>query len=296
LSVDTEVELITGKYLDVYEPDPAAISLDAVAHGLANTCRFTGQSIRFYSVAEHAVLVARRLQELGYSADVVMEGLHHDDAEAFLGDVTRPLKRRLEDYREIEGRMSAAVSRALGVPIPDPMSSDVKAADTWALACEAHNLLPSKGRTWFCDGEYTEGDAGAEGFSFGLPPAEARDLWLRAHCALRDGWRIPAPTPQHRNSERFHAILRELGELHDKKQQDYGREGDPFANVRGSSEWGVPDWVGAMVRASDKVRRLQTFARRGTLANEGVKDAFMDLAVYSVIALVLFEEGEAAES
>jgi hypothetical protein len=85
-------------------------------------------------------------------------------------------------------------------------------------------------------------------------------------------------------------ILRDLGLLHDRKQQDYGREGDPFANVRGAAEWGVADWVGAMIRATDKVRRLQTFARTGTLANEGVIDAFDDLAVYAVIGRVLYEE------
>lgn len=95
---------------------------------------------------------------------------------------------------------------------------------------------------------------------------------------------------RHPGSDRFHAILRSLGSLHDRKQQDYGRDDDPFANVRASSEWGIDGWVGAMIRATDKVRRLQTFARRGTLANEGVLDAFDDLAVYAVIARVLFEE------
>lgn len=89
---------------------------------------------------------------------------------------------------------------------------------------------------------------------------------------------------------RFHALLEEIGELHDRKQADYGVDEDPFANVRGSQEWGIPPWLGAMVRANDKVRRLQTFARKGTLENEGVEDSMMDLAVYALIALVLFRE------
>lgn len=92
---------------------------------------------------------------------------------------------------------------------------------------------------------------------------------------------------------RFHAELARLGDLHDRKQYDYGRETDPFANVRGSEEWGVPGWVGAMVRANDKIRRLQAFARRGTLANEGVEDSFDDLAVYAIIAKILFKESGA---
>lgn len=96
---------------------------------------------------------------------------------------------------------------------------------------------------------------------------------------------------RHPGSDRFHEILTSLGYLHDRKQADYGRDDDPFANVRASSEWGIDGWTGAMIRATDKVRRLQTYARRGSLANEGVIDAFDDLAVYAVIGRVLFEEG-----
>ena len=89
---------------------------------------------------------------------------------------------------------------------------------------------------------------------------------------------------------RFHEILKELGELHDKKQADYGRDNDPFANVRASEEWGVPAWIGAMIRLTDKVRRLQRFAQRGSLMNEGAEDSLRDIAVYAIIALVLLEE------
>lgn len=94
---------------------------------------------------------------------------------------------------------------------------------------------------------------------------------------------------RHPNSQRFHEILRELGELHDQKQADYGTKTDPFANVRSSEDWGMPAWVGAMVRASDKVRRLQSLVRNGKLENEAAEDSLRDLAVYAVIALVLFE-------
>lgn len=89
---------------------------------------------------------------------------------------------------------------------------------------------------------------------------------------------------------RFHELLAEIGALHDAKQQDYGVATDPFANLRSATDWGIPQWVGAMLRAGDKVKRLQTFAQTGTLANEGVKDSFQDLAVYALIALILFEE------
>lgn len=91
---------------------------------------------------------------------------------------------------------------------------------------------------------------------------------------------------------RFHALLKEIGAVHDQKQADYGTAADPFANVRGSRDWGIEPWIGAMVRANDKVKRLQKYAREGNLANESARDSFMDLAVYSLIALVLHDEKE----
>lgn len=97
-------------------------------------------------------------------------------------------------------------------------------------------------------------------------------------------------TARHPGSARFHEILAELGQLHDKKQADYGSSTDPFANVRASDEWGIQPWVGALLRLNDKVKRLQQFARKGTLANESAEDSFRDIAVYACIGLCLYEE------
>lgn len=99
---------------------------------------------------------------------------------------------------------------------------------------------------------------------------------------------------RHPLSARFHEILEELGELHDLKQLDYGTPEDPFANVRRSSAWGVPAWVGAMLRLDDKVGRLQSLIRNGRLFNESAEESLVDIAVYSVIALVLLEEDRRA--
>jgi hypothetical protein len=104
-----------------------------------------------------------------------------------------------------------------------------------------------------------------------------------------DGDFIPREK-RHPLSERFHRILGEIGQLHDKKQADYGRPGDPFANVRSAGEWGIDAWVGAMVRATDKIKRLQKVAQGGSLENESVVDSFQDLAVYAIIGQVLWEE------
>lgn len=100
---------------------------------------------------------------------------------------------------------------------------------------------------------------------------------------------VPAGDP------RFHRLLNEIAELHDRKQADYGTSGDPFANVRASEQWGVPAWVGTMIRANDKIKRLQAAATGSELVNEGVEDSLMDLATYSLIALVLYREEHDAD-
>ena len=88
----------------------------------------------------------------------------------------------------------------------------------------------------------------------------------------------------------FLKVIEQIVEMHNKKQSDYGRTGDPFSNVRASEDFGISGWVGCMVRANDKMRRIQKAAEGGVLVNEGVEDSLIDLAVYSIIGLVLFRE------
>jgi hypothetical protein len=91
-------------------------------------------------------------------------------------------------------------------------------------------------------------------------------------------------------SPRFLEILEEMKELHIRKSQDYGSDQDPLANVKSAVGWGVPNWVGVMIRLGDKVFRLQEFAKKGRLANEGALDSLRDTAAYAIIAQILYEE------
>jgi hypothetical protein len=177
------VELASGRFLDVSDPDPSSICLDDVAWGLSHTCRFAGQCAEFYSVAEHALLVATRLESLGYDRAVCLAGLHHDDAEAFVGDVTQPLKSLLADYQKIEASVLAAIVEALDLvelPLEHPA---VKDADSWALANEAYWLMPSRGATWWT----AELRTGSVFWPLGMRPRVARAAWLRKHRALLEG-------------------------------------------------------------------------------------------------------------
>ncbi len=115
------------------------------------------------------------------------------------------------------------------------------------------------------------------------------DEWYRnrTDALIED---LHATSERHPASARFHEILTGLGELHDRKQQDYGRDQDPFANVRSSVDFGVDGWVGALIRLNDKIRRLQSMALKGHLVNESAVDSFRDIAVYAIIAMVLYEQ------
>ena len=100
------------------------------------------------------------------------------------------------------------------------------------------------------------------------------------------------PTPCRTGDERFFKILEEIALIHSKKSADYGTD-DPLANLRSSEEFGIPSWVGVMVRANDKMRRIKSMATKKTLACESVEDSLIDLASYSILALILFREQHA---
>jgi hypothetical protein len=93
----------------------------------------------------------------------------------------------------------------------------------------------------------------------------------------------------------FLELLEELRQLHLSKSQDYGSESDPLANIRSGADFvNIEPWRGCLVRVADKVQRLKTFCKTGRLVHEGVRDTLLDLAAYSLLAIVLFDEGKNA--
>jgi hypothetical protein len=87
-------------------------------------------------------------------------------------------------------------------------------------------------------------------------------------------------------------ILDEMRELHLRKSADYGADDDQLQNLRGAADIGIEPWKGCWLRALDKVRRINQFCKKGTLANEGVEDSLLDLAAYALLALTLRREAQ----
>lgn len=90
--------------------------------------------------------------------------------------------------------------------------------------------------------------------------------------------------------QHYWKIHEEIRELHKAKGADYGAEGDPFANLRASAEFGVPAWVGVVIRMNDKISRIKSFVKKGKLVNESIEDSLLDNAHYSMLALALYRE------
>lgn len=140
------IELVTGERLHILNPERDVIEPTTIAHALSQLCRFTGHTRTFYSVAQHCVMVSRIVPE-----DLAMEGLLHDASEAFVGDLSRPLKAVINAmapglFVGIEDGIHAAIAEVFGTGFPhDPA---IKEADNIALATEKRDLMFNTGETW----------------------------------------------------------------------------------------------------------------------------------------------------
>jgi hypothetical protein len=140
------IVLADGNRFILLKPDPAVITPQVIAHSISKLCRFTGHTSVFYSVAQHCVMVSKIVPP-----ELAMQGLLHDASEAFIGDVSRPLKAIFDELApgvlyEIEERIHEAIAKKFGSGFPhDPL---VKAADNVALVTEKRDLIADDGIPW----------------------------------------------------------------------------------------------------------------------------------------------------
>ena len=131
----------SGLQFNLLEPDPNLIEIEDIAHALSHLCRFTGHTRKFYSVAEHSLHVACLVPP-----ELQLEALLHDAAEAYIGDVSSPLKAQLHEYRNIEFALDQAIRKRFG--LPPKQSPAVKHADLVMLSTELRDLMPGESHHW----------------------------------------------------------------------------------------------------------------------------------------------------
>lgn len=139
----------TGTFFDFANPRAEDVHIEDIARSLSMQCRFGGFVSRFYSVAEHALLVSRLVREAGGDARQQFAALHHDSHEAYVGDIPTPLKnilRRSPEYDLIVDKIDEAIELAFdGIATCAFHADEVKDADMRALAIEASVLKVSRG-------------------------------------------------------------------------------------------------------------------------------------------------------
>lgn len=144
---------LTHRWITTYSGERVAapmltvsqVKLPDIARSLAMQCRYLGHISKFYSVAEHSILVARMAQAAKESPETVRAALFHDAHEAYTGDFPSPFKEIVLGLRDFERDVEGVVHAALDLPMPDhPLWDRVKKYDTRALHFEAARLLKAE--------------------------------------------------------------------------------------------------------------------------------------------------------
>lgn len=153
----TWIETFIGRRVNPMHLEEADIDINDIAHSLALQCRFVGHCIMFYSVAEHSILVADtvakiRLSYVGTKENAnktLLAALLHDAAEAYLGDIARPIKHHpaFKQVVEIEEQILGKIMVKYNCARVDWQL--IKKADDIMLATEAKYLMADCGRGWY---------------------------------------------------------------------------------------------------------------------------------------------------
>jgi uncharacterized protein len=121
------LDTVSNREIDLQKPSEDSIDIYDIAHGLSLICRFGGQITRFYSVAQHSLLVTALAPH-----NLKKVALLHDASEAFLGDVIKPLKALLgKSYSEIEASFEEVIFHKFGLDfgkLAEVKSYDIQAA------------------------------------------------------------------------------------------------------------------------------------------------------------------------
>lgn len=126
------------------DPRPQDVRSVDIAHSLSLICRYGGHVDRFYSVAEHCVLMSRAV-----APEHALWALLHDATEAYVGDMVRPLKHHMPDYCEAEAGVWAAI--ATSYRVGHHMPPEVKEADNRILLDERAALMRNTRHAWVQD-------------------------------------------------------------------------------------------------------------------------------------------------
>ena len=132
----------SGRVLDLNFIKPENVSIEDIAHSLSFQCRFNGHTNRFYSVAEHSLVLRDLVQEESgiQNLNRRIAAMLHDAAECYLGDITKPAKERLFIGEAVEGQILRVIFEAFGIPFSS-FDEELKAMDSDLCIMEGFFLI-----------------------------------------------------------------------------------------------------------------------------------------------------------
>lgn len=138
----SHITTYSGEDFDPIHPDASKIHIKDIAHALSMMCRANGHFSQFYSVGQHCVNCAVEAQARGYSKKVQLGCLLHDASEAYIADITRPVKPFLLNYMDIEQQLQDLIyQKYLTSPLSSEEVMQVKQIDDLMLVCEFNALM-----------------------------------------------------------------------------------------------------------------------------------------------------------
>lgn len=135
------MQLASGRAFWPIDPRVEEIHIEDIAAALSKLCRYGGHCTRFYTVAEHCVLMASAAPP-----SLALSALMHDASEAYLADVIRPVKMHLTNYKTIEAELERCI--ALRFVLPWPMPVEVKRLDEAIIADERDQAMVQTTLEW----------------------------------------------------------------------------------------------------------------------------------------------------
>lgn len=129
------IRTFSGKYINVFDPDPETILIEDIAHASANLCRWGGHCPEFYSVGQHAV----HCSELADEKDKLAMLLHDASESLGLLDFPRPIKNEFKNYLEIEDNLMRIIAKKFGFQYP--LTENMKKIDDIMLNKEWEDLI-----------------------------------------------------------------------------------------------------------------------------------------------------------
>ena len=142
---DSWIQSFSGKAFNIFVPRITDVDIIDIAHALSHICRYGGHCRIFYCVAQHCVEGSRLLDDgTDEGRELAKQFLLHDSAEAYIGDMTRPMKRtpEMKMFRDVEENIERLIAKRFGLSYPyDPR---VKQMDNALLGAEYQAVMRGK--------------------------------------------------------------------------------------------------------------------------------------------------------